>query len=447
MMDSREKRAVVVGRELFQKIQRRRADTGQLRHIGSGVNRGEATRHDSSPSVDVNTNRSVSRLYPAYRGAVRQPEARPQSKYVLKKGGVKSVEDAASPVSRAELRRFEQGIRSVLNILKTLDVNQPLEAEAATAFIPEAFEKVQLQPLGPTLAVPHEKLQIDQAAWPLSLRGRVIVFAVMAFAIAWLIDAIGMHLGGIKNVVLFPVLLIVAQLAPGIAAIAMLDKLSGNRLGSLGLRWGKRRYMGTAYWMMLALALATYAITIMVGWGRLDTGAASLRALLGSLGLAGDIPTGLLLGSAVFSSLSIGMVVTALGAFGEELGWRGYLLTNLLPLGRLKACVITGLIWGVWHIPNILMGNLYPGYPLPGVIMIIIMCLLLGMIFGWLRIVSGSLWPPVVAHAALNTMLLAYFPSFVVAGMNPLLGGGTGIIGLSMMGLVALFLYRSGRLK
>ena len=72
---------------------------------------------------------------------------------------------------------------------------------------------------------------------------------------------------------------------------------------------------------------------------------------------------------------------------------------------------------------------------------------LLGIIFGWLRLASDSLVPVIVAHAALNAQMLAYFPSFLVTDVNPVLGGGTGIIGLGVMGVVALWLVLTRRIR
>jgi len=37
---------------------------------------------------------------------------------------------------------------------------------------------------------------------------------------------------------------------------------------------------------------------------------------------------------------------------------------KLLPLGKVKAYLLLGCIWGFWHAPLILMGFNYPGYPL-----------------------------------------------------------------------------------
>lgn len=49
-----------------------------------------------------------------------------------------------------------------------------------------------------------------------------------------------------------------------------------------------------------------------------------------------------------------------LGAFGEEVGWRGY-AQNLLDqrLNGVAAFLIVGVLWGVWHIGNFQHGLLY----------------------------------------------------------------------------------------
>ncbi len=49
-----------------------------------------------------------------------------------------------------------------------------------------------------------------------------------------------------------------------------------------------------------------------------------------------------------------------LGAFGEELGWRAY-LQNMLDrrIGALAAFVLTGMLWGLWHVGNYANGPAY----------------------------------------------------------------------------------------
>jgi predicted Abi (CAAX) family protease len=49
---------------------------------------------------------------------------------------------------------------------------------------------------------------------------------------------------------------------------------------------------------------------------------------------------------------------TVTSSLGEEIGWRGYLLPHLMPLGWKKAVVLTGFIHAVFHIP-LMMAGLY----------------------------------------------------------------------------------------
>ncbi len=280
-----------------------------------------------------------------------------------------------------------------------------------------------------------------------SPRARVILFLIIVFPLTWLIDLVNWRLGGVENLIAFPLLMVLAMFVPALAAWIMLNRITKEGLRDTGLRWGKKRYIAIAYLLMLAISCTTYGLTIALGWGHIDKDATTLKNLLDTLGVAIDIPAPVLLGAVIFTLLATAVVVNSVYAFSEELGWRGYLLPKLLHLGKLRACVISGAIWGVWHAPLIMMGHLYPGYPYLGVLMITIMCILLGVIFGWLRLASDSLIPPIVAHAALNAQLLAYFPSLLVTDVNPVLGGGTGVIGLGIMAIVALWLYLTRRIR
>jgi membrane protease YdiL (CAAX protease family) len=89
-------------------------------------------------------------------------------------------------------------------------------------------------------------------------------------------------------------------------------------------------------------------------------------------------------------------------ALGEELGWRGFLLPNLMPLGQWKAILLSGVIWGIWHAPAIIQGLNYPGYPVLGIFMMIVLCVLLGTVLSWLTLNTKSPWAAALGHGALN---------------------------------------------
>ena len=93
--------------------------------------------------------------------------------------------------------------------------------------------------------------------------------------------------------------------------------------------------------------------------------------------------------------------------FGEEWGWRGYLLPKVAQRTKfLPAVLFTGIIWGIWHAPIIIAGHNYgmnyPGYPWWGIIAMCVFCIVAGTLFSYITLKTKSCWPAVLAHGALN---------------------------------------------
>jgi len=134
-------------------------------------------------------------------------------------------------------------------------------------------------------------------------------------------------------------------------------------------------------------------------------------------------------------------------ALAEELGWRGFLLPRLLlsGLGQSQALAVTGLVWGFWHAPIILRGYNYWGHPSLGVPMMVVFCVLLGIIIGWLRLAGGSVWVAAAAHTSVNlTMGLA--GCFLVEYDSIVAGSLTSLIGWIPLGAFCAWLAWSRRL-
>lgn len=123
---------------------------------------------------------------------------------------------------------------------------------------------------------------------------------------------------------------------------------------------------------------------------------------------------------------------------GEELAWRGWLLPKLTErFGQLRAVLLTSLVWGLWHAPVVAMGYNYgEGHPLANVAAMILFCLVLGAIQGFLFWRTDSIWGPVLFHAAVNgidlwkpTDLFMNSPANLFVGPN-LVGivGGLGFV-------------------
>ena len=106
--------------------------------------------------------------------------------------------------------------------------------------------------------------------------------------------------------------------------------------------------------------------------------------------------------SPIISWLVFQVVVLVL-SLSEEIGIRGYLLPKLLPMGRKRALLVSGLVWATWHMPLIFLTSLLPvGNKLIGIPLFYATIIAASFYFGYLRIYSGSIWPSTIAHAVHN---------------------------------------------
>lgn len=135
--------------------------------------------------------------------------------------------------------------------------------------------------------------------------------------------------------------------------------------------------------------------------------------------------------------------INAIACFGEEWGWRGYLLPKMKEkLPMLPMLLVNGVIWGLWHAPLTVMGHNYGtgylGYPFTGIFSMILFCIVMGIIFTFITLKSKSCIPAVMAHGSLNGFA-AVGIYFAVNGGNPFIGPApTGIIGGSFFIITAL---------
>lgn len=142
----------------------------------------------------------------------------------------------------------------------------------------------------------------------------------------------------------------------------------------------------------------------------------------------------------------IGPIINIIPTLGEELGWRGYLIYKLrLFFSDRAALLLTGIIWGLWHAPIIAMGHNYGthyfGYPVLGILAMILFCVSLGIIEGYFSLKLKSCIPAAMIHSAVNAG--AGLPMvFIKGSYNPLFGPSiVGLIGGLLLVAVAIILY------
>lgn len=136
----------------------------------------------------------------------------------------------------------------------------------------------------------------------------------------------------------------------------------------------------------------------------------------------------------VVQVLLAGLTINALAAFGEETGWRGFMVREYKNLKFWNAALRIGIIWGIWHAPLILMGHNYPDHNFIGVGMMVVWCILLSPLFLFIRLKAHSTIATCIMHGTLNAS--AGIPILYIAGGNDLTTGFTGFAGFIVLAVV-----------
>jgi membrane protease YdiL (CAAX protease family) len=125
--------------------------------------------------------------------------------------------------------------------------------------------------------------------------------------------------------------------------------------------------------------------------------------------------------------------------FGEEFGWRGLLLSETKSMGFLKSNLFIGIVWGLWHLPIIMMGHNYPNHPHFGILMMCFMTTALAPVFAYVRVKSKTILGPCFLHGMINGTA-ALFAIYIANG-NELYSGLAGWAGVIAAGLLTLGIF------
>lgn len=94
-------------------------------------------------------------------------------------------------------------------------------------------------------------------------------------------------------------------------------------------------------------------------------------------------------------------------AFGEEWGWRGYMMPKLTELmGRPAALVVGGVIWGLWHAPLTVSGHNFSTDtpPLLAILLMCVFCVIMNVFLTLLTERTKSIYPASLCHMVTNNM-------------------------------------------
>ncbi len=283
----------------------------------------------------------------------------------------------------------------------------------------------------------------------------VIVFVAVSFALAWLV-ALPLWLGdGLAepiSVFLLPVMMFTPAVAALVVTFVMRVPAPGQRARFLGLwplRPAKRViWLMVAGWLVPPLLVGLgVLLSAALGFVQLDLTFAAFAAELEKAVPAGTpLPPVQIIVFAQLAMIPVGGLFNSLFAFGEELGWRGWLLPALRPLGTWPALILSGVIWGAWHSPIILLGYNFGRTDITGVLFMIGGCVAWGVLLGWLRLRSASVWPAVIAHGSLNAAA-GMIVIFAAAQPDLALAGPLGVAGWIVAALVVIVLVLTGQFR
>ncbi|MFG1695877.1 CPBP family intramembrane glutamic endopeptidase [Nonomuraea sp. NPDC049309] len=281
----------------------------------------------------------------------------------------------------------------------------------------------------------------------------LLVYVVLAFGLSWA-AALPLWFGdGLGTPLKVQALGALMMFTPtiGVLGVWAVSRTPFRRFAketglTLGERRGRTGRLVLAAWLGVPLlTLLAMGISAAAGLVTLDLGGFSLLAeMLRARGVEPPADmTGVAVTQLVLASLLVPVQIL-IPALGEEWGWRGWLLPRLIAgNGVVMGLVYSGLIWGLWHAPLTLLGYNYPRLGSWAALAFIGFCTLAGVVIGWLRLRSGSVWPAVVAHASLNAVA---GPVLLLGDAadppNEIFAGITGVAGWVLLALLGAALLR-----
>jgi len=270
----------------------------------------------------------------------------------------------------------------------------------------------------------------------------LITFGI-TYAIEGLIILKGFRVTGIPA---FAGQIVVAAVmwVPAVATLITVKFITREGLAIARIRIGKLKpYLEAALIIPLCF-LVIYGLTWLFGLAHPDWELASLRKTMADAGAPSNLPfsTPVLLLILLGASLLVTPFMNALFGFGEELGWRGYLLPKLMPLGKTRAYLLLGILWGLWHAPLVAVGFNYPGYPVLGILGMSALTTALSIYINEMTLRYQSSILAGWIHGVFNSQGYGIW-RILFPDANPFLGGFTGLIGLAVFSALGFWRMRS----
>ncbi|MBC6973411.1 CPBP family intramembrane metalloprotease [Bacillus sp. Xin] len=139
----------------------------------------------------------------------------------------------------------------------------------------------------------------------------------------------------------------------------------------------------------------------------------------------------------------LGSLLNLIPVMGEEMVWRGYMLTRLVDADFSRPILISGLIWATWHVPIVIAGLYVEGRSIFLSVLDIYFCIVpFSYITAYLRLLTGSVWPSVIIHTTWNAIIQGPFARATTGHQSEIWIGESGLITALIILITAIIVSR-----
>lgn len=250
---------------------------------------------------------------------------------------------------------------------------------------------------------------------------RLLIFMGLCFGVAWLTEffsIIPMYRSGNAEAVqeaanMVSQLMLTPALSVVVARIATREGLAKS---GLQFNFTEHKLLFLAGWFgMTALTFLGAVIYFLVFRDNFDPQMGNFMTVYSASMADKNVQTDNIDIMAVYRTDLLIKVFTAavldiINSFGEEWGFRAYLLPKLYRrLGAVPSMVLSGFASGLWYAPLVAVGYYYGsgnvGFPVVNILAMCVFGTVTGIIYSYLCLRTGSVFPPVFAHSAVNVMM------------------------------------------
>ena len=252
----------------------------------------------------------------------------------------------------------------------------------------------------------------------------VIIFTLVVLSCGWVGRLVDLKVGTDSNGSLGQLIWLVSPLLITI----LLRSFMGDGWRDLGIRLKLRENL-FPYFLSIFLIPITTLIVVLVGhqlrW--IDTSNVSWSFAL---------------------AFCLALVPMFFKNIFEEFAWRGYLAPKLFSLGinRFVSHICVGVIWAMWHIPYLLVLVDTTESLITYIPRVFLGLVVLSVVYGEIRFVTGSVWPAVILHtignAIVDTLILKKFLEVQVGYEYLITPSPEGLFTISLTAIVGLWLYK-----